>query len=145
MAFLAIFSVVACVPLGGDDLPWIVIAEDGRIGRFWGLGSMPGCEVPHLLAHHPQQLLHVGDDLHEVGDGRVDCVPVHAALAISAYPRSSAPGTVLGFRRAPSRPPGAKVLRARLAVIARRAYGSIVHEDGDVGCLRRPPEAGPPG
>ena len=144
MAFFVIFSIVSSAPLGGDDLPRAAIVGDW-FGRFWGLGSLLGCEVAHLLTHHPQLLLHVGDDLHEVGDGRIDCVPVHAALAISAYPRSSAPGTVLGFRRAPSRPPGAKVLRARLAVIARRAYGSIVHEVGDVGCLRRPPEAGPPG
>lgn len=73
-----------------------------------------------LLLHHAQLLLDVVDEVHDVWGHRIDCVPGHAVLVINTYPRRSAPGTVLGFRLAPSSPSGAKVLRARLTITARR-------------------------
>ena len=106
----------------------VVVAQGRGVGGCGAGGSAASCEVADLLLHLAQLLLDVADEVRERLGSRVDCVSGHAVPAIGTYPRSSAPGTVVGFRPAPTGPPGAKALRARLAVIARRAYGSIFHE-----------------
>ena len=54
---------------------------------------------------------------------RVDCVPAHATLVISAYPQGNALGTLQRFRLALCKPSGVKVLHAGPAAIAGHAYG----------------------
>ena len=74
-------------------------------------------------------LLDVADDVHDVAaEGcRIDRVPAHATLVISAYPRGAAASRLLGFWLAPCMPSRAKVLRAGPAAIAGRAYVLIDH------------------
>ena len=80
---------------------------------------------------------------------RVDCVPGHATLMISVYPRASGSSAVWGFRPGPHGPPRAKVLRAEPGAIPGRAYGLIHWErcgrTRRRRCLRRCPGAVPPG
>lgn len=56
-----------------------------------------------------------------------DGVSAHATLVISVNPQGCALGSLQRFRLVPCEPPGAKVLRARPAVIAGRAYDWISH------------------
>ena len=89
-----------------------------------GCGKTPdlGVQMTELLFHVTQKIGKSGQFLR-----RVDCVPVHALPVIGRYPRGNASGTLWGFRPAPHAPPGVEVLHAKLAVIARRAYGLSCH------------------
>ena len=135
-------------PLRGHLGPLIVVAWG-----WWGVALLArwsfsgGCPALHLRSYFVQVLLQGDDELLRLACvvRRVDCVSAHATLVINVYPRRSAAGSVLGFGLAPSTPPGAKVLRAGLAVIARRAYVLLGHDDGVDRCLRRCPGAVPPG
>ena len=108
--------------------------EEAVILQVWGFSpaflSIPhnfcvrtSCRTRILRLTHPGTFIpHVGLPLLPL-----DCVSTHAALVINAYPRIPSPGEVQGFRLAPCKPSRAKVLRAGLAVIARRAYELIGH------------------
>ena len=90
------------------------------------------CPPTHLCLEGAQLLLDVADDLGHIHcwGCRVDHMTAHVLLAISRYPQGAAPSQLPCFRRAPCMPSGAKVLRARPAVIAGRAFGSIAHVVG---------------
>ena len=95
------------------------------------LNLMKICQLLHYALQCMQLALDGGQDVLDFcvppWDPPVDGVPGHALPMIGRYPRGGASGSLMGFRLAPITPSGAKVLRAGLAVIARRAYGSIVH------------------
>ena len=111
-------------------LPWWWAATVLWTGSWRGRGRRGRGLLLKSLLQVLKLLLEVADEPQHPRAGllcRIDCVPVHAALVINAYPRGTAPGTVGGFWLAPPMPSRAKVLRARLPVIGRRAYGLTVH------------------
>lgn len=140
MAVVSVFPTA----FGRDHRPRVVVGNGG-----WLRGLvLRACPTTHLCLQCAQLLLDVADDLGHIHcwGCRIDYVAVHVLLAISRYPRGAAPSRLPSFRRAPCMPSGAKVLRARPAVIAGRAYGLIEHGFGlPVGCLRRCPGSVPPG
>ena len=151
MAWLDVSLISFVFPFAfwGDELPWVVVLESWfgclllLLCPLWlrplVLLYLSLLERIALLVGQPLEVLLQGVELSLEGLDelleflrlvcQVDCVLAHAVLMINTYPRGSASSTVLGFRLAPSTPSRAKVLRTGLAVIARRAYGSIFHED----------------
>ena len=122
--------------------PGVLVLEGGWAGRIWGLGLL---QSHHFALDLKQLLLDVAEEVLDTGIfRRPDCVTAHAALTINAYPRGDASGSLLGFGLGPSRPPGVKVLHARPAVIAGRAYWLIDHKRG-CRCGRRCPGTTLPG
>ena len=108
-----------------------------------------GGQSAHFCPQHLELFFHVADEVRNVGAGlggcRLDCVSAHAVLGISTYPRGTfGPGTAHRLLRTLCSAPGAEVLRAEPAVLAGRAYGSIVHCVGVAGWGRRCPGAVPP-
>ena len=143
---MAWFLFGCCLPTAapsprGYGEPRVVVGQLAARGVLWV--PVGGGEAVKLFAHLLQLLFDATDEFHDRGRGRgrgmcrIDCVPAHATPVIGVYPRSFASGTVLGFRLAPSAPSGARVPRARLAVIARRAYGLILHGSDEGGRGRR--------
>ena len=131
-----------------DRGPRIVVGGRLRWLCLWGFVVCSHCcDSSDVRLHFVELVLDAADEVSDVWiwDCRIDGVPAHATLVISVYPRGAAASRLLGFRLAPSTPSGAKVLRAELAVIARRAYGLIVHVDGVHKCLRCCPGSVPPG
>ena len=119
---------VSPAPSWPNHRPWVVVGD-------WGLGighCALGRPLLHLGPQHLELLLHVADGLHDIEIGwvscRLDCVSAHAMLMINMYPRDTiGSGTAHRLLRTLCSSPGAEVLRAGLAVIARHAYGLIDH------------------
>ena len=144
MAFLVLGVVLPTTTPRRDHDPGVVVGEGLReVGGQGRWRSRCGCQLGELFLHPPQLLLDVLEQIQKWLWDRMDYVAVHVTLSISVYPRSSASGRLPGFGLAPGLPSGAEVLRARPAVIAGRAYGSKVHGDDVVRCLRRPLRAVP--
>jgi hypothetical protein len=92
-----------------------------------GLMSRYGCQTFELGFQVAELLAHVADQVGEVVEVslRLVCAPVRAPPSIGGYPRGTSSGAGREFRLVSRSPSGAKVLRAKPAVIAGRAYGLI--------------------